>query len=110
MENHSRSLSTDELLEIAADQTRRIVLSQLIEEGESRVQVEELVSTVCAETGPTVGEHPTGHETVRTRLHHRHLPKLAAAGVIEYEEDRHCVRYHPNERLEALLDFLEERG
>jgi len=109
MENHSQPLGTDKLLELAASRTRRIVLRQLVEEEDGCAGVEELVSTVCAALGPTVGKQLASHEAVRTRLHHRHLPKLAGAGVIEYEEDGSRVRYYPNERLEALLEFLDEQ-
>jgi len=108
MTHDCQHLTTDELLELAADESRRRVLRILIEREGERVQVEELVSIVGAATGPSVGDGPTSHETVRTRLHHRHLPRLAVAGVIDYEEERCWVRYHRHERLEALLAFLEE--
>ena len=110
MTHDCRHLTTDELLELVADETRRTVLRTLVDREVGRVRVDELASTVVATAGPSVGNRSASYETVRTRLHHRHLPRLAAAGVIEYEEERCTVRYYRNERLEALLEFLEEQG
>ena len=110
MTHDCRHLTTDELLELVADGTRRTVLRTLIDREDGRARVDELASIVAATAGPSVGNCPTSHETVRTRLHHRHLPRLAAAGIIEYEEERCTVRYYRNECLEALLEFIEEQG
>lgn len=108
MKNGTRSLTTDELLQLAANRTRRVVLRCLIESENHRVRVDELVDTVCAMEEPAVGQNPVSRETVRTKLHHRHLPRLAEAGVVEYEEERCSVRYHRNESLEALLEFIDD--
>lgn len=108
MKNGTRALTPDELLQLSADRTRRTVLRCLMESENHRVRVDELVNTVCATEEPSVGQDPVTQETIRTKLHHRHLPRLAEAGVVEYEEEHCSVRYLPNEQLEALLEFIDD--
>lgn len=53
-----------------------------------------IVGEVATEPGAWQTEFPvtertaTGIEAIEIALHHRHLPKLAAAGVIEYDSTR----------------------
>ena len=39
-------------------------------------------------------------------LHHKTLPKLADAGILEYDPRQHDVRYTGHDGLESLLDQI----
>ncbi|WP_227374121.1 DUF7344 domain-containing protein [Haladaptatus halobius] len=67
-------------------------------------------ASVTATTDELV-THLIQHETtagpddttrVKTELHHKHFPKLAAAGVIDYDPRDETVRYHDGTPLEAV--------
>lgn len=40
-------------------------------------------------------------------LHHRDLPKLEAAGLVEYDARSRTVRYDDHPALEAYLDVVD---
>ena len=44
-------------------------------------------------------------DAVSIELHHSHLPKLAAAGWIEYDPENRTVRYEP--RIEIIQSALQ---
>lgn len=100
----SRSISTDELLRLFADEDRRRVVECLAETEDGSATVADLA--VALETDPPEpGARP---EEMALALHHRHLPKLDAAGVVDYDPDRQLVRYRASERVERLLDFVAD--
>jgi hypothetical protein len=50
-----------------------------------------------------------GEPAVPAELYHRHLPKLAATGLIEWDRETHSVTRGPEyERLRPLLGFLSK--
>ncbi|WP_254536726.1 DUF7344 domain-containing protein [Halomarina litorea] len=68
----------DSLFDALRDDRRRVVVRALLERGER--SVEDLVNTVVA--------HEGGDDTRRSvalSLVHRHLPRLADAGFVEYD-------------------------
>ena len=50
-----------------------------------------------------------GEPSIPANLYHRHLPKLAEMGLIEWNRETHQVTRGPEyERLRPLLAFLDE--
>ena len=96
------SLSLDDVFELLSYRRRRLALYHLVD-AENPVDFDELVSQVVDwETGSLTP--PRDHErTVSTALHHRHLPRLAEAGVVEYDAVAGDVYYWPSPRLESRL-------
>jgi hypothetical protein len=48
-------------------------------------------------------------ELLTTELYHAHLPKLADAGYIEWDEDTHTIRRGPNfEEIAPLLRLMDD--
>lgn len=83
----ARRTTTDELLALLADSCRRRVLEVLLDANpDGRLTLEELSTRVDDET---VGDETLCALTVA--LHHRHLPKLAEAGLVEYDPDTRTV-------------------
>jgi hypothetical protein len=89
------SISTDLLFELLAAPGNRFVLTYLLR-SESEISFGDLVEYVvsCAETP---GDMTDGkfRGKVATRLVHSNLPKLADAGLIEYDSDEQVVRTTP---------------
>ena len=111
------SLSTERVLKAIADPRRREVLRYLVAHGDSPLTVEELAQRL-ADDGPTPTGGKPAHrlthdkdhldtvEAITIRLHHAHLPKLAASGVIDYDAGSRTVRYRSHEVVEDLLQFI----
>ena len=92
--------STDLLFELLADRRRRHILYCLTDQPDGVAEFTDLVDAV-------VGHEPEtdagDRETIRTGLYHVHLPKLAEAGVIDYDTRSETVRYSRQPLLEECL-------
>lgn len=98
-------LSVDALLDVLADARRRYLLDFLREQPDNAASFEAVAKHVITEVGREQGAQPN-HDKVQVDLHHKHLPRLADAGVAEYDVQSQMIRYKPNERLEALFDSV----
>ncbi|WP_225741162.1 DUF7344 domain-containing protein [Halorussus halophilus] len=91
----------DVLLEALADQQRRCILEQLVEADDGVATFSELIDRVLA-----TSRGPNGsRERVATSLHHRHLPKLADAGLVEYDARSETARYRGDAVTEQWLEL-----
>ena len=90
-----RASECDELLTLLADADRRRVIGYFLESTDDVASVEDLA---VAMDGPS--------DRHRLRLHHAVLPRLAEAGVVEYDGRSETVRYHGSEDLERLAETL----
>jgi DNA-binding transcriptional ArsR family regulator len=94
--------SLDESLRLLADHNRRAIIRELRRSSEEVRTFEELINRL----------HDDGQDTERAalaiKLRHTHLPKLAEAGLLEYDRRSGAVRYDPDERVETLLDALPD--
>ena len=92
--------STDLLFKLLADRRRRHILHCLIDQPDGVAEFTDLVDAV-------VGHEPEtdagDREMVRTSFYHVHLPKLAEAGVIDYDTRSETVRYSQQPLLEECL-------
>lgn len=97
----------DEIFDSLAHRRRRHCLYYL--DGAGGATVDELAREVAArEAGvPPREVAGTHHERVATELVHTHLPKLADARFVEYDERSRTVRYgEPPVLLEKVLALL----
>lgn len=92
------TLSLDVAFEILADGHRRAVLSYLIQD-ERRTDLDELATHISA-VEPT----DTNGQAAAT-LHHLHLPKLADAGLVNYDGAQQTVV--ANDSIRVLEPYLE---
>ena len=102
--------TTDKLLSLLAEECRREIVRHLSRNSTSAVSLDELVSEISntvADSGE--GDSPTA-DTLRIELHHKHLPKLDAMGILDYDPRSHTVRYQGSTDVEALLRAVEESG
>lgn len=101
----------DEAHRLLASERRCAVLSYLRVRAGEQVDPDELVAAVAA--GKRPGPGPSIHRAgVETDLHDVHLPKLADAGVVEFDPVQGTVTYDRAASIEAFLahgDALQER-
>jgi DNA-binding transcriptional ArsR family regulator len=92
--------SLDECLDTVGDQSRRDIIRELRSEHGGETTLERLAERFEHEEG--------GRVQAAIALHHHHLPKLAATGVVEYDSDSGVVLYRLDEAVEGLLDQLPD--
>uniref|UniRef100_UPI003D9732DC DUF7344 domain-containing protein n=1 Tax=Halomicrococcus sp. NG-SE-24 TaxID=3436928 RepID=UPI003D9732DC len=95
----------DSVLSLCRNQHRRIVLALLTEEQRS-LTLTDLIKTILTYNHQTpIAEASEDVITeVRRSLHHVHLPKLASAGLINYDPERQLVE--PTEQLDQVQPTL----
>lgn len=94
-------LSVSDQCELLASPRRQAVLRYLMDHPEDPVSVDTLAGYVLAE------DPNQDRQNVTFSLCHLHLPKLAEAGVINFDSAHRRVCYRPHSELEQHLTFLE---
>lgn len=98
----SPSDTSDDLLTILADGRCRAVLTHF---RDAPAEVASLRGLADA-----IGEHDQGGaDRTAAELHHAALPRLAGAGVVDYDARSRTVRHRGHAELEALLDGIGGR-
>ena len=54
-----------------------------------------------------MGKQPN-HDDVQVNLQHHHMPKMADAGIIDYDIRSQMIRYHGDEALEDLFERVQD--
>lgn len=103
-------LDFDGVLDLCRNKHRRIVLGVLAAQ-QRPLTANDLTNAILKHNhhaSPTEvsGETATG---IQSALYHEHLPRLAAAGLVEYDTERHLVEPTPQferiaPRLTTILD------
>jgi len=92
---------SDAVFECLAERRRRAIVAALRHRGAASLR--ELADSI---TGPNGGT-----ERVELELHHRHLPKLADAGLVEYDpDDRTIVPTEETAAADVVARTVEQRG
>ncbi len=94
-------LATDRLFGLLRERERRQSVA-FLRDADGAVAVSTLAEHVAA------GGDDRAVRRTLVGLDHVHLPRLEAAGVVEYDRDAGTVRYRRDERLEALLAVATE--
>ncbi|WP_458185052.1 DUF7344 domain-containing protein [Haladaptatus sp. NG-WS-4] len=89
----------DVLFQLLSDRVRRRILLSLSESEGSRTSIDELSNTLTA-------ERETSRRTTSVLLYHDHLPRLADAGLLDFDRESESVRYRPDRRVERLLSVI----
>lgn len=95
----------DETLELLADRTRRRLVTRL--RGADELSVAQLADELAGhgETRTDGGTSEGGRRIVEVRLRHVHLPRLADAGVIDYDPEVGSVE--PTDGTESICEVLD---
>lgn len=97
----------DTLHHILAGEYRRAVLQYLVSTEDGVASIESLIDHIVEEENLA-----DSREDVALRFHHVTLPKLAHAGLIEYDQRSATVRYRDDPLFEDKLETpaqLQER-
>ncbi len=97
MDASSQPIRTDTTFRALGDRRRRRALQHLIA-ADGTVAVTGVAAALARENSDTP------RDRLELELRHVHLPKLADAGIVEYEPDRRTVRYVPDPLIETLLE------
>lgn len=98
--------SLDERLRVLADRRRRELLGELRGGSDETAAIDAVVDRLHSARPVAAGERDAARERLAIELHHVHLPKLAAVGVVAYDTDRGTIEYRPDEQVERILDVL----
>lgn len=84
----AEACSTDAVFRLLADRTRRI-LFLLLGGNDEQMHLDDLAERVAAWKGdkPVTEVTADERETAKIELHHKHLPMLADAGVLDYDRE-----------------------
>lgn len=93
--------STDELLIALADPERRAVVRYFQDSTRDWASVAELSAAIQPDSNPLV-------DSVAVRLHHSTLPRLEAAGLVDYDPRTRAIAYRGHDGIEALLEAIDE--
>lgn len=100
-------ISLETVLAAVADEQRRIVLRSLNRADSKTTEIGALTEHVAArvQNGSTSDD---GHRNrVQMALHHTHLPKLDACGMIVYDTETKQIRDTTGEIEQKLLQVIE---
>ena len=108
-EGDGDALSRDVAFEILTNPRRRYTMAYLRSQDEP-VPIGELAEVVAAWERDTSVELVSSKErkSVYTSLYQTHLPKMADAGVVDYDARSQEVRYWSDDRLEEWYDCIRE--
>ena len=98
-QSSSPSIPIDERFDALARTDRRAVIRFFRDESAEEVTLDDLVTGIV-----DGGYWDTDESHARLCLHHFALPKLADAGILDYEPRSKTVRYRGQPAVEQLLD------
>jgi DNA-binding transcriptional ArsR family regulator len=90
--------SMETVFEVLADETRREICRFLVAEAPAVVTADEIAASLA--------DDEAAKRRVALNCHHRHLPKLDEAGLIEYDARSNTVRYWGQPTLEKWLEHV----
>lgn len=108
--SHSNDLSADTVFELLAEQRRRYLLESLAEHGYSLTLADLADEVASRERDAHIAEIPEDDVLeVYLALYHQHVPKLAAADVVAYDQDQDLVARATNAAvLERVMELSLE--
>lgn len=101
----SETSPIDLMLDILSDPARRRTVRFCVSASDQVLEFENLVDYLAGENGLT--DDDRNREDIAIDLHHRHLPKLAEAKVIEFDPTTGKIRYLGGELMERWIRQID---
>lgn len=98
------TLSLDTIFELLSRRRRRYALYALYRNGESGMELGELVSRVRCLEAEDDGSDP---DAIAAALRDRHLPRLTEAHMVDYDERTGTIRYRGQPSLNEWIEHAE---
>lgn len=95
----------DPLLSILRDPLRRRTVRFCASASDRMFEFDDLVDHLAR--GDGLSADARGREEIAIDLHHRHLPKLAEAEVIEFDHHSGIIRYLGSDRIERWIQRID---
>ena len=99
--------SLDQVFDVLANRRRRYVLYYLREVDDGVATVQDVAEYVLG-TEDELDVSDT-LRSIDTALHHVHLPKLEAAGIVEYDSRSETIRYWGQPSLDEWLEHAHHK-
>lgn len=93
-----RDTTLDAAFDALANRQCRVLLKHLADGDDDAIVVADLAAELA--------DDEVDETRLRTRLHHNVLPKLAHAGLVDYDADRGLVQYRPDSRYDGVAETL----
>ena len=100
-------LQSDSVCSALADEHRRAILTELHDSGESALGLTDLANRVAERVADDGPPGPDTRGQVQVTLHHRHLPRLADAGLIVYDVENRQVWNAVGQPTREILGTLD---
>ena len=94
-----------EIFETLANARRRRVVYFLAENEDAAVSIEQVAEYVCRVEPARDAPESRRREEITADLHHTHLPRLAGAGMIDYDRRTKAVRYVGRPSFDEWVDL-----
>ncbi|WP_224335831.1 DUF7344 domain-containing protein [Haloprofundus halobius] len=95
----------DTIFELLSIARLRYVLYYLYSMDDEVVEIEDVVHAVCAyEAAGTEPDESPSRDQVKLDVHHSKLPRLDAAGIIDYDSRQKELRFYRSPSLEEWLE------
>jgi hypothetical protein len=96
----------DDVFRVLADWRRREVCRFFVETGADSASVDDLAILVAGCRPADADGPPPAHDELVAGLEERHLPRLDAAGVVDYDSRSGTVRYWGQPTVEKWLEHV----
>lgn len=94
----------DTTLDCLSNSSRRLAVTHLRRQHGVSIHLDDLADHVVRGTHETP---PREHRATALSLYHVHLPKLADAGLIQFDPESKTARYTASTDIDRLLETLE---
>ena len=100
-------LSTDQVLELLGQYQRREIIRHLRNSTDQHHSLDEVVAYLESVERNRTTAVP-GQDHLLSVFVHIHGPKLEEAGLIDFDIPGRELQYYPDERVEEMLDCIDE--
>ena len=113
MTEKSARLQVDLLLETLSHHRRRHIITYIVRSDKEIFYLDDFAQLIATQESKSPNDAAPNHEEAKINLHHRHIPKLVDARILEYDPGSGEIRYRGipgNDLIDVsqLLNIQEE--